>query len=248
MANVTFSIITVVYNNETTLVRTIESVLAQTYAPKEYFVIDGASSDHSAEIARGYSLRFKEKGIAYKVISEKDNGMYDALNKGASMATGLLVGQINSDDWYEPDALQAMAELYEKEKFDMAYADLRMIPTDGAPWIKKARVSRFVNTRHWSHPTQFTKREILLKKPYACECMSDDLDLMLWIRSHHYKVVSMNKTLANFTMEGMSHSKSFAAVWDRVKTKTHIYMRNGYSWIHGLDVAVVECGKYLLRR
>lgn len=244
--NPSFSIITVVYNGEESIARTIESVLNQTYAPYEYLVIDGASRDRSSEIARSYQKQFGEKGIRYQVVSEKDRGMYDALNKGAKLATGDLIGQINSDDWYELDALEKMADLYRRTDFDMAYADLRMIRADGSSWIKRARVDRFVNSRHWSHPTQFTRRSVTLQKPYACECMSDDLDFMLWVRSHGYRIEVLNETIANFTMQGMSHSRDVKSAWDRVCTKTRIYRRNGYSILHGVDVAVTELAKLVV--
>ena len=153
---VRFSIITVAYNSEKTIAKTIQSVLEQSYLPYEYFVIDGASKDNTAQEAKKFQNEFDKKGIRYTVISEPDQGMYDALNKGARLASGHLIGQINSDDWYEPDALESMAALYEATHFDMAYADLRMVTSDGAGWIKHARVDRFVNSRCWNHPTQFT--------------------------------------------------------------------------------------------
>lgn len=243
---VKFSIITVAYNSDKTIAKTIQSVLAQTYPPYEYFVIDGASSDRTVQIANSFKNKFQEKKVRYSVISEPDSGMYDALNKGVQLASGTLIGQINSDDWYESDALESMAELYELSNFDMAYADLYMILPSGRKWIKKARVDRFVNSRGWNHPTQFTKRNVLLEHPYQCKCMSDDLDLMLWIRKNGYKVRVLNKAIANFTMQGMSHSRDIKQVIDRVITKTRIYTQNGYTWIHGVDVAVVEMAKYIL--
>lgn len=246
MNKVKVSVLTVCLNAEKTIARTIESVLNQSCLPYEYFVIDGKSSDKTVEIAKRYSNDFLKKKINYHIISEKDNGMYDALNKGAKLAKGELVGQINSDDWYEPFAIQKMSDLYEKTGFDMAYADIRMIQSSGKSWIKEARVDKFVNSRHWNHPTQFTRRELLIKKPYACKCMSDDLDFMLWVRSNNYHVETLDKVLANFTIEGMSHSKSLKSAMNRIKTKTEIYKQNGYSVVHGIDVAVTEIGKMML--
>ena len=248
MNQVRISILTVCFNSERTIARTIESVLNQTYPPYEYFVIDGKSQDNTVVIAEHYISAFAQKGIIYRVISEEDCGMYDALNKGARMATGILVGQINSDDWYELDALQKMTMLFKKENFDMAYAHLRMINPDGSTWIKKARVDKFVNSRHWNHPTQFTKRELLLEHPYPCECMSDDLDLILWARSLHKNVKALNNVVSNFSVEGMSHSKDWNAIIDRIKTKTRIYKRYGYSFFHVIDVASVEFCKYILEK
>ena len=240
------SILTVVYNNAEHLPRAIESVLGQTLPVYEYLVIDGASTDGSADIARSYADRFEQKGIRYRVISEPDRGMYDALNKGAVLAGGDLIGQINSDDWYEPGAAVSMAEAYRREPFDMAFADLRMIRPDGTSWIKKARVDRFVNSRHWNHPTQFTRRQLLLEHPYPSECMSDDLDLMLWLRSSGCRVRTVPGVLANFTTGGMSHSRKWNDVIDRIRTKSCIYHRYGYGWLHDMDTMIVETGKYLL--
>lgn len=247
MTDTLVTIITVTYNSEKTISRTIESVLNQDYPHIEYLIIDGASKDRTAEIARSYQEKFKD-GKSIKVISEPDRGMYDALNKGAKLAQGEIIGQINSDDWYEPYAVSKMVGFYHQTGYDMAYADLRMIYPDGSSWIKHSKVDKFVNTRHWSHPTQFTKKSVLLEHPYPVECMSDDLDLLLYIRSHNKHVEVLNEVIANFTVEGMSHSKSWKEIQDRIKTKTRIYRRYGYSFLHTVDVSIVEIGKFILEK
>ncbi len=240
------TILTVTYNSEKTVARTIESVLHQTYKNIDYLVIDGKSSDGTVCIAEDFFRKFEELGIQYRVISEADNGMYDALNKGAALGHGILVGQINSDDWYEDDAVEEMVKLWKKTNFDMAYADIRMVNPDGTNWVKKSRIDKFVNTRHWNHPTQFTRRELLLNHPYPCECMSDDLDLLLWIRSTDKHVEVLKRVTANFTVEGMSHSKDWKTIQNRINTKNRIYKRYGYSFLHTIDITVVEAAKYLL--
>ena len=80
--NLKFTVVTVVYNAESILAKTIESVLNQSYAPYEYLIIDGKSTDKTVEIADSYKDRFAEKHIIYRVISEKDTGIYNAMNKG----------------------------------------------------------------------------------------------------------------------------------------------------------------------
>ena len=103
------SIITVAFNSEQTIRKTIESVLNQTYPEIEYIIVDGASKDGTAMIASEYiDLFASREGCSLTVISEPDMGMYDALNNGARIATGELVGQINADDWYESDAVEKM--------------------------------------------------------------------------------------------------------------------------------------------
>ena len=114
--SVPVTVLTVSFNAEATIARTIESVINQTYRDIEYIVIDGASRDDTASVTRSYVERFNAmEGRSMTVISEPDKGMYDALNKGARLAHGEIVGQINADDWYEPDAVQTMAELRSEE-------------------------------------------------------------------------------------------------------------------------------------
>ena len=88
------SIITVVYNREQTIASAIQSVLAQTYSNIEYIVIDGASTDQTMNVVRQFSDRIQI------MISEKDSGMYDALNKGIKLATGDVVGILHADDQF----------------------------------------------------------------------------------------------------------------------------------------------------
>ena len=121
------SITTATYNSEKTLARTIESVLNQTYAPLEYLIVDGLSKDRTISIARDYEERFKKRGISYTIISEADKGMYDAINKGIRRANGVLIGNINSDDWYEPDAVERIVEKYLETQFDFLYGDLNIV-------------------------------------------------------------------------------------------------------------------------
>ena len=93
------SIITVSYNSVSTIAETIEHVLNQTYDNFDYTIIDGLSSDGTVKLAESYREKFAERNISYKIISEKDNGIYDAMNKGIAATDGDIVGIINSDDY-----------------------------------------------------------------------------------------------------------------------------------------------------
>ena len=116
------TILSVAFNSGATIARTIESVLNQTYDNIEYIIIDGASSDNTVAIVESYLPKFNATpGRTITIISEPDRGMYDGLNKGTKMAHGEFVGQINTDDWYEPDAVETMVRLYKKERYDVAW-------------------------------------------------------------------------------------------------------------------------------
>ena len=159
------SIISVSFNSELTIARTIESVLSQTYEDIEYIIVDGASNDRTVEIADSYRQQFQKQNIPYTIVSEPDKGMYDALNKGALLAKGELVGQVNTDDWYEPDAVETMVKLYEQEHYDAAWGSIRIIKKSGV-MIKHAKIGKFWTTTHWCHPGMFSRRETLLH--YCC--------------------------------------------------------------------------------
>ena len=116
------SIITVCYNSSMTIRRTFDSVLNQTYADIEYIVVDGASTDGTIEIIKEYEPLFEGRMCW---ISEKDNGIYDAMNKGISMAEGELIGIINSDDYYEPDAVECMVNAMTNDKYQILYGSMR---------------------------------------------------------------------------------------------------------------------------
>ena len=239
------SIITVCCNAESTIKETIESVLHQTYDSIEYIIIDGASRDDTVRIAESYREQFEKRGFSYRIYSEKDNGIYDAMNKGISKATGEIVGIINADDWYEPDACEQMAEKYAAEPFDLCFADIRMHMNGGQTFIKKARLRNYVTSRDWNHPTQFVRRELYDKYRFRCRNISDDMELYFRIRKAGYRIAVIHRTLANFRMGGVSSKIPISEVWTRIKRRYEIYRENGYSVFYIFECVGFELIKYL---
>ena len=245
MNNIKVTIITVAYNCEEKIATAMESVLNQTYSDIEYLVIDGLSKDNTVEIAKSFVPKFDKRGITLKVISESDKGMYDALNKGVSLASGELIGNINADDWYEPFAVEKMVDLYKKENYDLAWADLRIIKPSGN-MIKKAHVGKLWTTAGFCHPTMFSKREVLLEIPYACEQMDDDFEMVLRAHKAGKKIVVMNEVLANYRFGGMSTTKSLKNLVKRVRMKYATYKKHGYSSLYWFYCVAIETAKYIL--
>lgn len=125
------SIITVCYNSEKTISKTIESVLKQEDIQLEYLIIDGASKDSTVSIAESYRKSFYDKGYDYIIRSEKDNGIYDAMNKGVQLANGDIIGILNSDDRYSSvDVLQTVVAAFAKFQTDTIYGDLLYIKNE----------------------------------------------------------------------------------------------------------------------
>lgn len=240
------SIVTVTYNSSATLAKTMESVLNQTVKPYEYLIIDGASSDNTVEIAKGYSKAFEEAGIGLIIVSEPDNGIYDAMNKGIALASGDIIGIINSDDWYELCAIETVTDCYENTSFDLFYADLRMVKPDGSSFIKHSRNRKYATSRDWNHPTTFITKEIYNKYSYRNDTIHDDYDLILRIKKSGAKVSVENEVLANFLMNGVSHKRSIREAVKRVRIKYGIYRQNGYSPLYLFECLLVEVGKLII--
>ena len=245
--NILVSIITVVYNGELTIKDTIESVLNQTYRNLEYIIIDGKSTDNTIDIVMSYVRKFENKGIKFKIISEKDNGIYDAMNKGIDNSHGEIIGLINADDWYELDAIEDVVKCYKQNNFDMMYADLRVYLLNGNSKIKHAKKRRYITSRDWNHPTTFITRELYKQYRYKCESIYDDFDLMIRIRQSNAKIIILNKIIANFRMGGISNKTSIKALWNRIKTRYKIYRNNGLNGFYIFECIGLECAKIFLK-
>ena len=122
------TIVTATYNSSATLRDTIESVLSQTYLDYEHIIVDGKSKDATLDIVREYELRYQGK---LRYISEPDKGIYDAMNKGIRMATGDVVGLLNSDDFYTSnDVLEHVARALSDPNVDAVYGDIHYVNDD----------------------------------------------------------------------------------------------------------------------
>ena len=239
------SVITVTLNSENTVAKAIESVLNQTYDKVEYIIMDGGSTDSTVQIAEEYKERFAAKGYELKIVSEPDRGMYDALNKGVALANGDVIGQINSDDWYEPIALETVANKFMDDPFDLFWSDLRILKKTGNI-IKKARIRKVVSTKDWNHPTTFIRAEVYKNNPYSLISMYDDFELILRLRKQGVKMAVENKVLANFVFGGMSTQKDFKDTLRRIKLSCNNYKINGYGLPYFIDRVVIEMAKFIL--
>lgn len=159
-----FSIITVCRNSEATIGETIESVLAQRDVDIEYVVVDGASSDRTIDIVRSYGERIA------RVVSEPDGGLYDAMNKGLTLATGDIVAFLNSDDVYAaPDVLARVAAIMADPAVDACYANLFYVARDDTSRVVRRWASQPYEPglfeRGWmpAHPTFFVRRSVYQK-------------------------------------------------------------------------------------
>lgn len=188
------SIITITFNSAATLRDTIQSVLSQSYPNIEYILIDGASKDNTVEIIKEYAPLFKGR---IRWISEPDKGLYDAMNKGIRMATGDIVGIINSDDYYHrTDVIAQVAEGFQEKGIQAIYGDVRFVHPDNLD-----KTVRYYSSKNFSpklfrygfmpaHPTFFTYRKYFDEFGYYKTDYRIAADYELLIRflyTHHLK-------------------------------------------------------------
>ena len=154
------SIITVCRNAESTIETTVQSVMNQDYRNIEYILIDGKSSDKTVSIIEKYKNRIS------KLISEKDDGMYFALNKGIRLATGDVIGFLHADDFYANEKIiSRVAKEMDSKKVDSIYGDLQYVSKENPQKIFRHWKSQPYNTslflKGWMppHPTFFVKRK-----------------------------------------------------------------------------------------
>jgi len=211
------SIITVVYNNCKTIKTAIESVIGQTYNNIEYIIIDGGSIDGTLDIIDNY-----QDNIAI-LLSESDNGIYDAMNKGINLATGDIIGILNSDDLYDNVHIieDVVNEFIKDNKLDILYGDLVYVnKNDTAKIIRKWNSSKyydnfFENGNVPPHPSLFLKRKIYLECGFfkLDFLLAADYEFMLRVfKKKSYKSKYINKTFVRMRLGGATN-KNFKNIY-----------------------------------
>jgi len=204
------SIITVTLNNRATVDATIRSVLSQSYQELEYLIIDGGSTDGTLDSINSYRNRIS------CLISETDQGIYDAMNKGIRSATGDIVGILNADDVYAgEDTLQRVADCFQEEGIEAVYGDLAYVQQDEPERVtrlwKAGRYSRYKLYHGWMppHPTFFVRRcSYMNYGSYRIDMgTSADYELMLrYLLCHRIVPVYLPGVMVKMQVGGASNS------------------------------------------
>ena len=216
------SVITVVFNGERYLEDAIMSVIEQTYDNVEYVIIDGGSTDKTLDIIRRY-----ENLIDYWV-SEPDNGISDAFNKGIKLQTGDLVGILNADDWYEKDCIETVVG--KLGDGDVFHGQIRHWEGDKIYNVYYPNHLRLPLAMTINHPTVFVKKQVynchgLFRLDYRCAM---DYELLLRFYTNNVKFIYIEKVLAN--MRGGGYSAMFGLEGFKEIKKAKIdHLRNPFS-------------------
>jgi glycosyltransferase involved in cell wall biosynthesis len=203
------SIITIAYNSQETIADTIRSVAGQDYPYIEYIIVDGNSSDNTIEIVKSFGA------VVTKLISEKDQGIYDAMNKGVKMATGDIIGILNSDDFYtDRSVISDIVKRIEESGAEGLYGDLVYVNRDQPDKVVRSwkageyRHGKFLSGWMPPHPTFFVKRLCYEKFGlYTLELRSAaDYELMLrFIHKHQIKMTYLSRVITKMRLGGQSN-------------------------------------------
>lgn len=227
------SIITATYNSAATIVDTVRSLENQTYKDIEYIIIDGASRDNTLDVIRENCTRISI------LVSEPDNGIYDALNKGIKLSTGDIVGFLHSDDLLAyPDAIKDLVAKISEENADCIYADL--------DYVSKSNTNHII--RHWRsgsfnvnklahgwmppHPTFYMKKNLYDKWgqfDLSFKICSDYDSVIRYLKKDGIKVSYLPSVVVKMRVGGASNN-SMGNLIKKLKEEFVILERNQFFW------------------
>jgi glycosyltransferase involved in cell wall biosynthesis len=232
-----FSIITVSFNSVSTIEQTMLSVLRQKCPDFEYIIIDGGSKDGTLEIIKRYDKIFAENNLQFTFISEPDKGIYDAMNKGLKLSSGVWIGIINSDDYYELDTTMLIKDyIASHPDKELVHGNLRFLENENTSHVEKPNLnlSLLAQTMTVYHPTIFVSREAYKRfgnfdlKYRLCA----DWELVLRLFKAGIQFGYLDAVLANFRLGGAGSGFKPIHIKERFLIR-HLYTRQ---LIHFMDL------------
>lgn len=209
--NPDFSIITVAFNSEKTIERTIQSILNQTHKNLEYIIIDGGSTDSTNTIIERYKGHF---GNNLTHISERDKGIYDAMNKGIALSKGKIIGLLNSDDYYFENTLETVFNAYTNTDGDTVISGALIFKSNDGEQLLKTSEKRFLKkTKNYKngvrHPATFVPKTIYNEVGFfnLNYKIASDAELIYRIYKANFKFKFIEKPLMVMADGGISNSK-----------------------------------------
>lgn len=241
---ITFSIVTITYNADNVLGKTVDSVFSQTYPHVEHVIIDGASTDDTLQVAQDYMQRSyaASNGHEIRIVSEPDNGLYDAMNKGLRQVSGDYVLFLNAGDFFpDSEVLSNIArnvglEGVSREKLPVVlYGNTDIVDNDGR-FLRHRRLQPPANLSWRSfrygmlvcHQAFYARLDIAKTVPYDCRYrFSADVDWCIRIMKEaeirHLPLLNLHLVVANYTEEGQSTIHHRESLNERYQIMCHHY-------------------------
>lgn len=215
MDEVKISVITVCFNAGSEIDNTINSILQQDYTDFEYIIKDGGSEDETLEIANGYMNRFADKNISFRIISDKDLGIYDAMNEALSFANGEWVLFINAGDGLHTSSLLSDVSGKLSSDYSVVYGNVMIRENGFYKLLKSGNVSDFNRTNPICHQAAFTRLDIAKRYRFNCDYkIAADFDMFLRIfKDNPNDIKYVDMIISDYLMGGLSGRR----VWKREK-------------------------------
>lgn len=215
------SIITVCMNAQDSVAKTIKSVLAQDYRDFEYIIKDGGSSDDTLKIADSFKEGFAQKGIPYKIISEKDEGIYDAMNKSVREAQGKWINFMNSGDCFYSSV--TLSDIFKKSNYvndGILYGDAIEYEYGHYYRFRKSFES-IESSMPFSHQSAFVNRELLIRYPFKLEYpIGADYDFLLSMYQKGYHFKDTGVIVCVISKDGVSSTKLYDTYMESLRIRT----------------------------
>lgn len=225
------SLITVCYNSQETLETTFKSVANQSYHNIEYIIVDGGSKDGTLDIIKKY------ESIITRWVSEPDKGLYDAMNKGIEMATGDVIGLINSDDLFcDNEAIKKLVEIFKSDvNLDSVYADLYYVSQFDTNNIVRKWVTgqqrKFKYGWHPAHPTLYIKKKVYNKHglfDLSFELAADFEIMLRFLEKYEITTKYLKQPLVKMRLGGETN-KSIKNIYNQNLECIRAFKENGLS-------------------
>lgn len=247
------SIITVAYNSEATIERTIKSVLNQTYDDIEYVVVDGSSEDATIDIIKKYEPLFNGR-IKWK--SEPDSGIYDAMNKGVKRCSGDLIGIINSDDWLEQNAVEEIVKLAQvindyrncifcgSLKFHYEDGDFQIFESNENRFIKGMKKHSFNHGAY--HPAMFVGSDVYMKVGEFDTNfrICADIDFVTRCYQSGIRFIFTKSIVSNMSDGGASNKLNLKRI---ISDKKYEYKKRGFSETKASWTLFLFCTRHMFK-
>lgn len=219
------SVVTVCLNAERNIAGTMASVLEQGADFYEYLIVDGASRDRTMEIVESFRPAFEKKGVRFRAISEKDAGIYDAMNKGARLASGEWLNYMNAGDCFQgPETLGRFRSVLEAGGAEVIYGGTIDLRDDRMRFRPPHPPEEIVRRMPFCHQSAFIRTSLMRERPYDLRYpIFADYDFFLWAYKHGCAFRPVDQGVALFRMGGRSTELSFA----NQRQKLAIRLKNG---------------------
>ncbi len=221
------TVVTVCYNAEKTIEDTVKSVLAQTYKNLEYLIIDGASADATLQIVEDYRPLFAEKGIAFRVISEKDSGIYNAMNKGIEKASGEWILFMNADDcFYDGEVINDIFQSSSYEGYAAVYGDGHRADQKGSYYTGAEPIDILPKKMPFIHQAVFTRKAVCQKYRFdETYQLCADYDMFFRMYADGMRFCRVRRIVCRYFLGGASAKQLTTAQNEVIRIKLHFQDR-----------------------